>query len=59
VKCLLIDTNIYRHEIAGDPETTEKWRYAKKSALCCVSIGELISGFKGGTREKENRKELE
>ena len=59
MKNLLIDTNIYTHALAGDPETTEKLRYAKKIAICCVSIGELLSGFKGGTREKENRKELE
>ena len=59
MKNLLIDTNIYTHALAGDPETTEKLRYAKKIAICCVSIGELLSGFKGRTREKENRKELE
>ena len=59
MKNLLIDTNIYTHALAGDPETTEILRYAKKIAICCVSIGELLSGFIGGTREKENRKELE
>jgi predicted nucleic acid-binding protein len=59
MKNLLIDTNIYTHALAGDPETKEILRYAKKIAICCVSIGELLSGFKGGNREKENRKELE
>ncbi len=59
MKNLLIDTNIYTHAFAGDPETTDILRNAKKIAISCISIGELLSGFKGGTREKENRKELE
>ena len=59
MKNLLIDTNIYTHALAGDPETTEILRHTQKIAICCISIGELLSGFKGGTREKENRKELE
>jgi predicted nucleic acid-binding protein len=56
---ILIDTNIYTHALAGDPETTEILRHTQKIAICCISIGELLSGFKGVTREKENRKELE
>ena len=59
MKNLLIDTNIYTHALAGDPETTEILKKKKKIAICCICIGELLSGFKGGTREKENRKELE
>jgi len=59
MKNLLIDTNIYTHALAGDSETTEILRHAQKIAICCISIGELLSGFKGGSREKENRKELE
>ena len=59
MKNLLIDTNIYTHALAGDSETTEILRHAQNIAICCISIGELLSGFKGGSREKENRKELE
>ena len=59
MKNLLIDTNIYTHALAGDPETIDILRYAKKIAICSISIGELLSSFRGGTREKENRKELE
>jgi predicted nucleic acid-binding protein len=59
MKNLLIDTNIYTHALAGDPETTDILRHTQKIAICSISIGELLSGFKGGTREKENRKELE
>ena len=59
MKKLLIDTNIYTHALAGDPETIDILRHAQKIAICCISIGELLFGFKGGTLEKENRKELE
>ena len=30
----------------------------RKSGICSISIGELLSGFKAGTREKKNREEL-
>ena len=59
MKNLLIDTNIYTHALAGDFETIDVLRHAQKIAICCISIGELLFGFKGGNREKENRKELE
>ena len=59
MKNLLIDTNIYTHALAGDLETIDILRHAQKIAICCISIGELLSGFKGVSREKENRKELE
>ena len=58
MKNLLIDTNVYTHALAGDPETIDILRCTKKIAICSISIGELLSGFKGGTREKENKKEL-
>jgi tRNA(fMet)-specific endonuclease VapC len=59
LKNLLVDTNIYTHAFAGDPETIDILRHAQKIAFCCISIGELLSGFKGGSREGKNRKELE
>ncbi len=59
MKNLLIDTNIYTHALAGNSETIDILRHAQKIAICCISVGELLSGFKGGTREKANRKELE
>ena len=59
MKGLLIDTNIYTHALAGDSETIDVLRHVQKIAICCISVGELLSGFKGGNREKYNRKELE
>jgi len=56
---LLIDTNIYAFAMKGDPEVTSVLRRCYKIGICAVSIGELLSGFKGGSREKKNREELE
>jgi tRNA(fMet)-specific endonuclease VapC len=58
VKPILIDTNIYTHAFKGDGPTVSVLQEAREIGLCVISIGELLSGFKGGKREKENRKEL-
>lgn len=59
MKKMLIDTNIYSHALRGDPETVSSLQRAHKIAICSISIGELLSGFRGGSRERENREELE
>ena len=59
MKKMLIDTNIYSHALRGDPETVSVLQRATKIAICSISIGELLSGFRGGSRERENREELE
>ncbi len=59
MKRILIDTNIYSHAFRGDAETISVLRRAEMIGICTVSIGELLSGFKRGTREHKNRKELE
>ncbi len=56
---LLIDTNIYAYAMKGDPEVVSILRRCRKIGICAVSIGELLSGFKGGEKEKKNREELE
>jgi predicted nucleic acid-binding protein len=59
MKKILIDTNIYSAAFRGDPETVSVLRKAEMIGICAVSIGELLSGFKRGTREHKNRAELE
>lgn len=59
MKKVLIDTNIYSYAMKGDPETIAVLQQSHEIGICAVSIGELLSGFKGGNRELENRKELE
>ena len=58
MKSFLIDTNIYTHALKGDPETISILQQAKEIAICSISIGELLSGFKAGGKEKKNREEL-
>ena len=55
---ILIDTNIYSSAFKGDPEVITTLRYVSHIGITSISIGELLSGFKAGNREKENRKEL-
>ena len=55
---LLLDTNIYSHALRGTPEVVAVLRKTAELALCAISIGELLSGFRGGRREQENRDEL-
>jgi predicted nucleic acid-binding protein len=55
---LLIDTNIYSHALRGTLDVVEVLRSVNRIAISAISIGELLSGFKGGKREKQNRKEL-
>jgi len=59
MKEILIDTNIYSYALKGDRETVSLLRTMRLIGISSVSIGELLSGFKGGTREKENKRELE
>ena len=56
---ILIDTNIYTFALKGDEEVISILQKVSRIGISAVSIGELLSGFKGGSKEKENRKELE
>jgi len=59
MKRLLIDTNIYSHVLRGDKSIAEILQKADSIGISSISIGELISGFKGGSRESQNREELD
>ena len=56
---LLIDTNIYSYALKGDGGVVAVLRKAEEIGFSVISIGELLSGFKGGGREQNNREELE
>ncbi|RLC29044.1 MAG: type II toxin-antitoxin system VapC family toxin [Deltaproteobacteria bacterium] len=56
---ILIDTNIYSHALRGDTDVVTVLRKVEEIGFSVVSIGELLSGFKAGSREKKNRTELE
>ena len=58
MKSVLIDTNIYTCALKGDKETIAVLRQVREIVICSISIGELLSGFKAGRRERKNRAEL-
>ena len=59
MKNLLIDTNIYSYALNGNADVIKVLQRAQKISICSISIGELLSGFKAGSKEKKNRAELE
>jgi tRNA(fMet)-specific endonuclease VapC len=58
MKNILIDTNIYTSALKGEHETVTVLKQANQIGVCSITIGELLSGFKAGAREKRNREEL-
>ena len=59
MKNVLIDTNIYSLAMKGDKQVIASLRRLDRIGFSAISIGELFSGFKGGSRENKNRQELE
>ena len=53
MKDALIDTNIYSYAMKGDPEIIYILRQLRLIGITSVSIGELLSGFKGGIKEQD------
>jgi len=64
---LFLDTNVYSLLLrGGDPKSAgirdfiqTKMETASQLLMPVVVYGELLAGFRGGHREKENRKDLE
>ncbi len=55
---VLIDTNIYSGAMRGAPEIVDLLQSVSHIGISVISLGELLSGFRGGNRERENRREL-
>ena len=55
---ILIDTNIYSNALRGQVDVETVLRQVAHIGISAISIGELISGFQGGTKEQKNRAEL-
>lgn len=55
---ILIDTNIYSNALRGNSDIIATLKQVSQIGITAISIGELLSGFKGGLKEKENRQEL-
>ena len=58
MKKVLIDTNIYSLAMKGDSNVVDVLRRIDIIGFSVISVGELYSGFKGGSREAGNREEL-
>ncbi len=50
---LLIDTNIYSHALRGSEDVIRILQGVSRIGICSISVGELLSGFKGGRKERE------
>lgn len=59
MKQILIDTNIYVAFKRKQKPVVELLRQAESIGVSTVVLGELLAGFRCGSREKENRRELD
>ncbi len=55
---ILIDTNIYSNALRGREDITAILQQVAHIGICAISIGELLSGFQGGSQIEKNREEL-
>jgi len=58
MKRILVDTNAYAAFKRNDPVALEVIRMSEYIGVNTIVLGELYSGFKGGSRESRNRTEL-
>ena len=59
MKKILLDTNAYSAFLKGDEDVYRALSSAVEVFLSVIVMGELLSGFKGGSREAHNRSLLE
>ena len=52
---LILDTNAYNRYIAGESAILDAIRQTDIVFMSIFVLGELLYGFKRGTRERENR----
>ena len=56
---LLLDTNAYTALMRGDAATARHVRDAEHVVMSAIVVGELLYGFRHGSRFGKNRKQLE
>lgn len=59
MKKILIDTNAYAAFKRNEPAAVGILKTVEYIGVSIVVLGELLSGFKGGSKEAKNKKELE
>ncbi len=55
---ILIDTNIYSSALRGDTKVAQVLRHVNHIGICAISVGELLSGFKGGQQGTGKQKAI-
>ena len=58
MKSILLDTNAYARFLGGDERVLDALGEAETTYLSTIVLGELLAGFKGGSRFQENRAHL-
>lgn len=58
MNAFLIDTNIYSYALRGDTDIIRTLQHVAQIGISSISIGELLSGFRSGSKEKTNREQL-
>jgi tRNA(fMet)-specific endonuclease VapC len=56
---LLLDTNAYSALLRGHADVARRVRRAERVVLSVVVMGELLFGFRNGSRYEANRRELD
>lgn len=59
MKQILLDTNAYTKLLSGDTTVLDILGRAETVYMSIFVIGELLAGFKGGTKEQNNKKLLD
>ena len=59
MKRIIIDTNIYAAFKRNDTDAVALLQRAEYIGINTVILGELLAGFRCGTRENENRRDLD
>ena len=58
MKRLLLDTSAYSHLMRGSTEIALLLDEADEVLLCPIVVGELLAGFKNGSKEQQNKSVL-
>ena len=56
---LMLDTNAYTAYMRDDPSAAERVEASTRILLPAVAVGELMYGFRHGTRYRQNLEQLE
>ena len=59
MRAVLLDTNAYTKYLRGDPRILDALAGAGLVHMSVFVLGELLSGFRSGSKEKANRRILE